>query len=204
VSPTKTPDSIRSSTPGARIDSPAPGAPVIAKARTPLGPGRITLVGVLLSVTTIAVGFIGIRDALISANVMTGRSWLERGVDSLNGLTPQWWCVPVGVLMVLLGLWLLLVAVRPRPRTAIRLRSQTGVFMRPRDVKKLAERAADDIDGVISTKISASRRLARMNVNVTGNDTRIGETVREAVAERLAALDAPPRLKIKMRAGVAP
>lgn len=190
--------------PDTTVQLPAAGAPVMAKAKTPLSPGRITALGIVLALATAAIGLIGVHDALVSANVTTGASWIENTIDALDGLKPQWWSVAAGVVMVLAGLWILSVAVRPRPRTAVALQSQTGVFLRPRDVKKLAARAADDVDGVVSTHVSATRRAATMTVTVTGDDGRISADVQDAVAERLAALDPPPRLKIKAKPGVAP
>jgi hypothetical protein len=180
---------------------PGPDAPVMPKAKTPVEPGRISLVGVVLAVLVILVGLIGVRDALTSAGVLSGESWLERGIDALDGLEPQWWLVPLGVLLVMLGLWLLLVALRPRPRTAVALTSETGVFMHPRELKKLTKRAADDVDGVTSTRVSATRRVAKVTVTVTGEKGHVAEEVRAAVQDRLAALDPPPRVKVTTRVG---
>lgn len=188
----------------AGVELPASDAPVMKKARTPVSAGRITLLGIVLAVATAALGLVGVHDALISADVASGTSWIEWAVDALDGLQPQWWAVPAGVVLALLGLWMLSVALRPRPRTAVALQSQTGVYMRVRDVSRLAARAADDVDGVVATHVSTTRRAASMTVTVTGDDGRIGQDVNDAVAERLAALDPPPRLKIKTKPGVAP
>lgn len=179
-------------------------APVLPAARTPLSPGRITAVGIVLAVATIALGLVGLRDALVSSGVVNGSSWIESGIDLLDGLEPQWWAVAAGIVSALAGLWLLTVALRPRPRTAVSLRSRTGVFLRPRDVGKLAVRAAETVDGVLDARVSSSRRAARVNLTVTGDDARIEQEVRETVQARLAALDPAPRLKVKRKAGAAP
>lgn len=186
------------------VQLPPADAPVMAKAKTPISAGRITALGVVLALVTVALGVVGLHDALVSANAFGGPFWVTSTIHALDGLKPQWWAVPAGALMVLIGLWMLTVALRPRPRTAVALKSQTGVFLRPRDVKKLAARAADDVDGVVATQVSATRRAATMSVVVTGDDGRISQDVEDAVAERLAALDPPPRLKIKAKPGVAP
>lgn len=184
--------------------SATPNAAAMAKAKDPLGPGRITWVGVVLSAGVVAIGVIGVHDALASANLIHGNSVIETSVKHLQGLQPQWWAVPVGIAAAVLGLWLLSVSLRPRPRTAVPLQSQTGVFLRRRDVRVLAERAADEIDGVLSTRVAASRRLAAVNVTVTGNDGRIADEVTTAVQERLAALERPPRIKVSLKPGGAP
>ncbi|GAA3602718.1 hypothetical protein GCM10022223_18100 [Kineosporia mesophila] len=179
-------------------------APVMPQAKTPIGAGRITVVGIALAALTGALGVIGVHDGLASGGIIDGRSWIDSGIDTFDGLKPSWWAVPVGVAMVLAGLWLLTVAVLRRPRTAVALTSRTGVFLRPADVRKLAARAADDVDGVTSAQVSSSRRAAKVTVVVTGDDGRIGQDVQDAVAERLAALQSPPRLTVKTRTGVAP
>lgn len=183
---------------------PDPQAPVMHQAKTPIGAGRITSLGIVMALLTGALGVIGIHDGLASGEVIDGRSWTESTISTFDGLKPQWWAVPVGVVMVLLGLWMLTVAVRRRPRTAVALKSQTGVYLRPADVRKLAARAANDVDGVTAAQVSTSRRAARITVIVTGDDGRIVQDVQDAVSERLAALESPPRLKIKTRTGVAP
>lgn len=173
------------------------------QAKTPVGAGRITLVGIVLALLTGALGVIGVHDGLVSGDVINGTSWIDSCISTFDGLKPQWWAVPVGVSMVLLGLWILSLAVRRRPRTAVALTSKTGVFLRPADVRKLAARAADDVDGVTSARVTSSRRAATVTVVITGDDGRIGQDVQDAVAERLKALASPPRLKIKTRTGVA-
>ncbi len=183
---------------------PEPQAPVMPQAKTPIGAGRITLLGIVMALLTGALGVIGIHDGLASGEVIDGRSWIESTINAFDGLKPQWWAVPAGVVAVLVGLWMLIVAVRRRPRTAVALRSQTGVYLRPADVRKLAARAANDVDGVTAARVSTSRRAARITVVVTGDDGRIGQDVQDAVTERLSALESAPRLRIKTRTGVAP
>jgi hypothetical protein len=178
--------------------------PVLRPAKTPLSPGRITAAGVTLAFATIALGLVGLHDALVSADVLDEASWIENGIDFFDGLEPQWWAVPAGIVAVLLGLWLLTVALRPRPRTAVSLRSRTGVFLRPRDVGRLAVRAAEEVDGVLDAKVSTSRRAARVDLTVTGDDARVEQEVQDVVRTRLAALDPAPRLRIRRKAGVAP
>ena len=182
-------------------EQPPGDAPVMAAAKTPVGPGRVSFVGAVLAVLLVAVGCVGVRDALVSAGLLAGTSWLEGGVDALDGLAPQWWMVPVGAVLLLLGLWLMLTAVRPRPRTAVRLRSQTGVFLRPGDVGRLAARAAEDVDGVLGARAATTRRAAQLNVTVTGHDPAITGQVQQVVEERLTGIDPSPRVKVTSRSG---
>jgi hypothetical protein len=171
--------------------------PGLTGAKAPVGPGRISLVGVVLAVLTVAIGLVGVRDALVSAGVLSGTSWIEGAVDGLDGLKAQWWMVPVGALMVGLGIWLLWTGLRPRPIRAVRLRSPTGVFLRPQDVRVVAQHAAEDVDGVMSATATASRRRVRVTATVTADDGTIADDVQNAVEQALSALDPVPRVKVK-------
>lgn len=175
---------------------PRPAAPLQAP-KTPVGPGLITAIGLVLAVLLTAVGVVAVHDALVAAGALGGREWLTRAVGAVDGTTPAAWLVPVGVLLVLLGLWLLMTALRPRPRTAIALDADTGVFLRPRDVAKLARDAAQDVDGVSSAKASARRRAISVSVHATAPDG-IDERVTAAVTERLRALATQPKIRVSV------
>jgi hypothetical protein len=172
-------------------------APAMVSAKAPAGPGKITLVGVVLALVTIALGLVGIRDALVSADVLDGGSWIEGGIDRVDGLEAQWWMVPVGALLVIAGLWLLWTAVRRRPRRAAAVRSGTGVFLRPRDLRLLARRAAEDVDGVIDADAKASRKSVRVAATVTADDGHIADDIRASVQAALSVLDPVPRVRVR-------
>jgi transcription termination factor Rho len=104
--------------------------------------------------------------------------------------------LPVGVGLALIGLWLLFVAFSPRPMTAVALKAETGVFLRPRDLARLAVAVADDVDGVSDAHASATRNKVMVKVTTTGDDS-VGEAVKAAVAQRLEPL--VPNLRISVR-----
>jgi len=101
---------------------------------------------------------------------------------------------------VLLGLWLLVAALRPRPRTATTVTSETGVFLRPKDVSRLAQTAAEQVDGVLAADVSATRRAVRVRVRGTAAAD-VSENVRAAVSRRLSALDSPPTVNVSLDGG---
>jgi len=172
--------------------SPAP----LKASKTPVGPGVVTVVGLILAVLVIAVGVVGVHDAVVGAGA-SGTPWIDAVVKALNGLRPAFWLVPVGVALVLLGLWLLLTALRPRPRTAIALQARTGVFLRPRDVATLARNAAQDVDGVTSAKVTAGpRRIAVAARSTTGG---LQQNITQAVTARLQALASEPTVRVTVK-----
>ena len=191
--------STQASIPGAP-DRPArrsqdDGAAAMTAAKTPVGSGPIAAVGLILALLLTGAGVVLIRDALVYFGLLSGTPWNLSVVHAVNGVTAAAWLVPVGVALVLLGLWLLWRALRPRARTAVSLTATTGVFLRPHDIARFAETAAEGVGGVISADVNASRRSVTVRVRGTGSDD-LADQVRAAVTERLSALDRPPAVKV--------
>lgn len=169
-------------------------------AKTPVGPGTISALGLLWSALLLGVGVVGVQAALVAAGVLTGTAWLTWVIQQVDGLAPAGWMLPVGVVLVVLGLWLLWAALRPRPRTAVALTAATGVFLKPRDLSRLAVAAADQVDGVQDAKATASRGKVSLRIVSTGAST-VADEVRAAVTERLAALEKPVKVTVRAQGG---
>ena len=170
----------------------------LAAPKAPVSAGSITAVGVVLAMLVVALGVVGLHDALLAADAVGGSSWSAATVSAVDGTRRGLWLVPVGALAVLVGLWLLLTALRPRPRTAIALRADTGVVLRPRDVAKLARTMASEVDGVTSASATARRRRVAVAVVATSSDG-IREAVAAAVAARFAALSTTPSVRVSVK-----
>ncbi len=175
-------------------DTPEP----LKAAKTPVGPGAITFIGAILSLLVIGLGTLGLQAAASAATITTSQPWLTAVIKGTDGLRPLGWMLPVGIALVLAGLWLLAAALRPRPKTAVALNAQTGVFLRPRDLARLAEHAADDVDGVAAVHARATRGRLTLRVESTGGPG-VAESVKAAVGEQLQALKKAPRLSIKTK-----
>lgn len=172
----------------------------LSAAKTPVGPGIISALGLLWSALLLGVGVVGVQAALVAAGVLNGTAWLTWVIQQVDGLAPAGWMLPVGVVLVLFGLWLLLTALRPRPRTAVALTAATGVFLKPRDLSRLAVAAADQVDGVQDAKASASRSKVSMQIVSTGGGN-VADEVRAAVTERLEALEKPVKVTVRTQGG---
>jgi len=172
----------------------------LSAAKTPVGPGTISALGLLWSALLLGVGVIGVQAALVAAGVLNGTAWLTWVIQQVDGLAPAGWMLPVGVVLVLFGLWLLLTALRPRPRTAVALTAATGVFLKPRDLSRLAVAAADQVDGVQDAKATASRSKVSMQIVSTGGGN-VADEVRAAVTERLEALEKPVKVTVRTQGG---
>jgi hypothetical protein len=174
-----------------------PGSAMKA-ARQQTGAGRIGLVGPIMALVLTGIGFVLLHDAVAEADNRPGRTWLASVVDGLDRTTAEWWMIPAGVAVALAGVWLIVTAVRPRSRKTLAVTSQTGVFLRTRDIARLASAAADDVDGVLSASSVASRRA--VTVTVESDRDAVADLVRDTVSERLSALANPPKIKVRVRA----
>ena len=174
------------------------GTTALPAAKTPVGPGAATVVGSMLAVLLVGLGLAGVHDALVAAGTAAGTPWIDAVVKAFNGLRPDVWLVPAGFALVLLGLWLISAALRPRRRTAIALNARTGVFLRPRDVAKLARNAAQDVDGVTSAKVTAGRRKVAVAARAT-TTAGMEQKIIQAVTARLQTLAKAPRVRVTVK-----
>ncbi len=177
---------------------PAQVRPAMKAAGQQTGAGRIGLLGPVMALALTAIGFVLLHDAIAEADTQPGRTWLAAMVDGLDRLTAEWWMFPAGVGIALLGIWLINTASRPRSRKTLAVTSETGVFLRTRDVARLASAAADDVDGVLSASSVASRRT--VTVTVESDREGVADLVLDTVGQRLSALASPPKVKVRVRA----
>lgn len=175
-------------------ERPLPGA------KTPLGVGQVVVVGVIWSLFLIGVGVVAVRDALVHGDVVSADPWSGQALQSVDGRTAPGWLVTTAVLCLLLALWLIYVALNPRPRSEAPLQAQAGVFLTTTSLRRLATAAAKDVDGVDTATASASLRKVRVDAITTPDQVdAVQARVHEAVTERLSALSKPPRVRVSIR-----
>lgn len=172
------------------------GRPAMPAAPGASGSGRIGVVGPVLAALLLATGLLLLREALVVLGATSGAPWLPAAAEGLRGLGPAWWLVPAGVAVALVGLWLLVSALRPRSRRTLPLTSGTGVFLHTRDVARLASGAAREVDGVLSASATATRRTVSVKVHGTAD---VREEVTRAVTETLTPLRTTPRVDVRVR-----
>ncbi|MFI5937905.1 DUF6286 domain-containing protein [Actinoplanes sp. NPDC051494] len=182
------------------LTSPAPAGsgPAMKAARPRTGSGRIGLLGPIMALVLTGLGVVLLHDAVAAADSRPGRTWSAALIDGFDRTTAEWWMIPAGVAIALLGIWMVVTAVRPRSRKTLAVTSQTGLFLRTRDVARLASAAADDVDGVLSAGSVAGRRT--VTVTVESDRDGVADVVRTTVEQRLSALAEPPKVKVRVRA----
>jgi len=159
--------------------------------------GRVGWIGVVLSLLVVALGVLMIRDALIIGGQIDGDTWLVPVVDGTDGLKPSAASTAVGVVVALLGLWLVVVALGRRVRTRLPL-DVPGVTIGIADLARLASSAATDVPYVLSAHSSARRKSVSVTVTALEGDD-VEADVRTAVQERLARLATPVTVHVATR-----
>jgi len=169
-------------------------------ARTPVAAPAAAAVGIVVAVLFIGIGLVGVRDALVRVGVLGGRSWTGSAAGRVEGLTPGWWMVPAGIGAALIGLWLIVLAVKPRRRTAVLVSAGCPVWIRPRDIARIAAYTAGQASASLDASAAATRRAVTVTVTTIDADAEsVRHQVSDAVAVRLEALAEPPRIRVRPR-----
>ncbi len=165
------------------------GGPVTPPpARVPTGPAAAAVVGVVLALALIGAGVVAIRDALMKAGAVSGSPLLPRAARWLAGLAPTGLVLGLSIASLVLGLVLLVLALRRRSRPDLALDAATPIHVRAGDIARVAAAAADEVDGVQSATATATRSRVRVVVRVTGETQEIADAVTQRVTEALRAV----------------
>jgi len=172
---------------------PAPG-------RSPVAAATARYVAVALALVVMGGGVVSLREAGVELGWIAGTPWIGAAITALNGLRSQWWMMPAGAIALLLGVWLVVVALRPRRKTVVAVDTAGSVWMRPRDVARLASHAASCVPGVEVLNSAATRRKVTMYVGITGDesDTAAKGAIAAAVGSATEILIPTPRIVVRI------
>jgi hypothetical protein len=108
--------------------------------------------------------------------------------------------LPGGIAVAVVGLLIVVAAVKPRRRTHRPL-TAPDTWIRPRDIIRLTGSACQAITGVANANANGSaRRIAVSITPLAGYDVRaLNDAAHTVVAGILAELARPPRLKIHVK-----
>jgi len=181
-------------------DTSTPTEPLPLNAAKPsVSTGLLPLLGTVLAIGVIALGVVGVREGLVHSGAVSGELWFDRSATYLDDKRPESWFYPVGALVVLVGVGLVLMALRPRSRKEVPLKANTGIFISKGSVQRLAESAASNVDGIDTVTASASS--SRVTVDATTVTTDHADTrsrVESAVSHALSALEKPPTIRVRL------
>jgi hypothetical protein len=187
-----------------------PAGPVKpAKAvRRPLGSLPALIPGIVLSIVAVGIGVVGVHDALVHWTrsgswdlvQVHGATWTGTAIGWVENLTPQLWMTFAGAALALLGIWLVVLALKPRRVRGVAVTSSTYVWVEQSGIGRLAVSAAAQVPGVRSARGSAGRRTVDVTVEAgSGDSQQLATSVRDAIAARLAPLSRAPKITVSVK-----
>lgn len=157
-------------------------------------PGAAIL-GSIIGLLLLGVAAIGIRDHIVRFGWIEGSPWTENAARWIAQSTWQAWMWPVAIGFIVVGLWMLWLAVKPRRTTHVPVGAYGVMWTRRGDVARRCSSAVSVIAGVEHATTVVGRRRARVTVTVSG-DVDAAELHARAT-DAVAALKAPPRVRIR-------
>ena len=169
--------------------------PTLRPAAVPRRPATVGFVGLLLSVAFIALGALAVYDGMALQGWVRTKPLLTPLFSGQEALLPGTTAVVAGVVAAILGLLLLWVALRPARRRGGELEAGTQVWLTWADIARLAASVAEQQDGVLTARASASSRRVQVVARTTTGE--VEPALGEAVAEALSGLRLPPRVAVR-------
>jgi hypothetical protein len=168
----------------------------------PLAVAGSRVAAAVLALSLAGLGVLAGREALAGWGAVQGGSWVPQVADAVGSVGPQWWVLPAGVVLALVGLALVVGALRPRRRRHVALGGDGLVWVHARDLARLVRASVADVPGVLDVHVRGRRRTLRLDVVTTAQDT---APVREQVTDLVSTLvqDArpQPRVRVRVRTG---
>lgn len=172
-------------------------------AKPPVGVGASPLVAQLIAIGLVALGAVGVQALLSSTGAITQGPWTTAAVDAVDGLASDSPVVlVVAVVAVVLGLLVLPIAFKRRPRKALELDAATGVRLRTHDLTRLARAAVEGADGVTDVRVTSTRRRLRVvatSVAAKDRNGAITSDIEHRLQPTLSAFERAPRLAVSVR-----
>ncbi|MEO6880501.1 MAG: DUF6286 domain-containing protein [Mycobacteriaceae bacterium] len=169
-----------------------------ASAQRPTASPAAAPVAVLLALGLFALGLVALLDALTATKVFASPHWVTDTARNLDGTTAQTWMFPAGIAAAVVGLVLAFIAVKPRRKTGIEVRSSVAMWTRPGDVARLATNSARTEAHVLRASSTATARKVTVTVHTVDQDSsELTARVRSAVEARLAPLTTEPDVSVR-------
>ncbi len=169
-------------------------------AKSPAAAPATVATGLLMAIVLLAVAVVFIHDALVGAGAVSGTAWLAWFAEKANVISASSpWMLWAGPLAVVIGLVLVIAALKPRKSTHWAVGDQ-GVFIGRGDAARLAANAAHSTPAVVDAQASVSgRSTLRVTAATISTDTAaVTRQVDEAVRQRLAPLTPGPSVRSRV------
>jgi uncharacterized alkaline shock family protein YloU len=152
------------------------------------------LIGLLAVLAAVVIG----REYAVTQGHYDSEPWLADAAGWLSGTAWQTWMAVVAIGAIVVGLWLLYNAVRPRARTHRAITAAPGVWTRDTDIARRLSAIALDDDTTVSAGTTVSR--GRAKVTVQGQPGSDGAALQERLDDAVSWLESPPKVVLAHRA----
>lgn len=173
------------------------GGPSLKPAPVPRRSPGAGYLGIVLAVLVLGLGVFVLYEGIVQAG------WADGGTPVLTEVLTGPAVVgahaltaTVGVLLALVGLWLLWTSLRPSRHSGVAVGGSTGTWMTHEDLEKIAVGTAEDCDGVLSARARAGRKRLDVRARTTTDEVR--DVIRSAVEDRLTGMPAAPRVHVRV------
>lgn len=202
----------------ARAASTDPHVPVnqaVPAAAVAVGTPSVVAVALLLCLALVGLGVVLLRELLVGREVagsvlVPGEPWLAPLLASATSVVQGTTALLVGLGGLVLGVLLVASALASRPTRSVRLGSSNPldvpVDLDGQGVAAIAAEAALADDEVGTSRASAGRRRVQVDVSVDPRDHHdeqaLADDLTRRVTERLAGLQPPPKVRVRVHGAV--
>lgn len=169
--------------------------------RTPRRRPAVIWPALLLALAFVTLGVLAVRELLVAQSWIEGSPWLTPLLTASGTVTADQQTVAAGAIALLLGLLLLVLAVRPGSKTHRRAPGEVDVWATPDALGHLARDAAERTNGVSAVEeVRATRSKVRLAVRtpMAGARDHLVEEVTRSVTERLDGV-ADPQIHVTVK-----
>lgn len=153
---------------------------------------------VLLGLLLLALAGVLIREIWFVFPNDDQQSWVTPITDFFGQDELPEWIVWVGVGSIIVGLLLLIVTFKPRPRTHRAVKSTAATWMRPVDIARISSATAQQLPGARSAHSKISKKKLQVVIEGDVNDSSLPQRAEEAISRKLAFLQNPPAIDVSV------
>ncbi|WKK60842.1 hypothetical protein QYQ98_07320 [Corynebacterium sp. P3-F1] len=124
-------------------------------------------------------------------------SWVRPVLDWLGTATVNPVGVTVGVIVALIGLWLIITAFKPRPRRYVRIESASSIWTRPVDIARKATASARSELGRSNIASRATRKKLTIDVEDDGSQG-LDQRLTEVLSGEMQRLAQAPKVRVNI------
>lgn len=126
------------------------------------------------------------------------QEWLAPAFKIFGGPRPDW-ALAAGIIAIIVGLILIIIAFKPRKRTHRRIQSEVSLWTRPVDVSRMASQVARKVPGVSTAHSAVKGSTLSVNVGGDSTDSSLPQRVEEALSPMIAKFDSPKQVKVRVQ-----